>query len=484
MAQVGRDRPQQVELALGEDEVLPGVCGLQMGGQLAQARGRGVTGAQVQVGGQRHVVAAHARRDQAHLAGVADLLDREPELRRHLARVVHAGEGAPRPATLGEGGVGHVHHQRGPVGQRGRLPARGAQQDEPLGALVDGAQQRASLGRRQVAQPVDAQPASRQDRGKPSVGQGVGLLQLARAEHHHRRAGGRRHHRPGIGAAHHQRQLRARRQQRGDLGDRVHAPHLRLGIDPPQARPGRRAQVAGPEQEGHEPVGHLDGPVGERRQGVHGHQTDRATAREATARLKAGQDIGRVDPLARQQLGGEARTGQPPGDVVLEVGVQAAVAGLQLRRDAQRQHRAVERVEAEPRHRLVESRARSRRPRLGGQRHRLLIGDVEAAERVVGVVAGRHGSLHRGLDAALEKLKPVQRGPGRRHTPVPVSRCPGRRPRPRVRACRPVARRSAARCSAPPAAARRAPTRGRAARALRLSRAGTRRPRRRCRCPP
>ena len=38
MAQVGGDRTEQVELAFGEHQVVPGVCRFQMGGELAEAR--------------------------------------------------------------------------------------------------------------------------------------------------------------------------------------------------------------------------------------------------------------------------------------------------------------------------------------------------------------------------------------------------------------------------------------------------------------
>ena len=136
------------------------------------------------------------------------------------------------------------------------------------------------------------------------------------------------------------------RQERRDLGDRLRAPDRGLGLDLAQPRPGRGvAQLAGPEQERHEPVGDLDRAVGERRRRVGRHQPDGAAAGEAAAGLKAGEHVGGVDSLARQQLGGQPRAGQPAGDVVLEVGVEAAVAGLELGCHAQREHRAVQRVE-------------------------------------------------------------------------------------------------------------------------------------------
>ena len=86
VAQVGRDRAQQVELALGEDEVVPAVGGIQMRGQLAQPRGRGVARAEIQIGGARHVVP----RERARRSG-------SPRRRRGSAR--SRGGTWPRPRS-------------------------------------------------------------------------------------------------------------------------------------------------------------------------------------------------------------------------------------------------------------------------------------------------------------------------------------------------------------------------------------------------
>ena len=283
----------------------------------------------------------------------------------------------PRSAKVGWG-TSTINAGRSASAAASRREA--AQEHQALGALVDGVQERGPLGRREVGETVDAQPAPGQHRGEARVGQCVGLLELAGAEHHHRCPGRRGHHRPRVRPADDQGQLCACRQQRRDLGNRVDAADGGLGLDLAQAGPGRGApEVARPEQEGHQPVGDLDRTVGERRCYVRGDEPDRPAAGEAAARLKAAEYIRRVDPLAREQFGGQARAGEPPRHVVLEIGVEPAVARLQLGRHAQRQHRAVQGVEPEARHRVVQPRARRRRPRLRGERDRLLVGDRSTA---------------------------------------------------------------------------------------------------------
>ena len=358
MAQVRRDRSQQIELALGKHEILPGIRRIEMGRELAQARRRRVPGAQVQIGGQRRRVAPRPGGEQADLGGGADLLDREPELGRHLFGVAHAGEAAPRPSALGERGVGHLHDERRAVRQGRRLSARAADEHEPFRAVVDGAQQGRALDGRQVPQAVDAQPAAGEHRGQPGVGHRLRLLEVPGREDQHRRVDRRGHHRSGIRAAHDERQPGVGGQQRGDLGHRLLAPDRGIRVDAPQPRPGdRAAQIARSQQEGGEAIGHLDRPVGQRRCRVGGDEADRAAAGQTGAGLEARQHVGRVHALPAQQVGRQPWAGQAAGDVVLEVGVETAVARLQLRCRAQGEHGAVKRVEAEPRHRLLETRS-------------------------------------------------------------------------------------------------------------------------------
>ena len=128
---------------------------------------------------------------------------------------------------------------------------------------------------------------------------------------------------------------------------------------------------------------------------------------------EAGEHVGGVTPSPDEQLAEQARAGEPARDVVVQVGEQAAVAGVQLGRGAEAEHRGVERVEPEPRARRRRAGRRRPAPRASAASdERLVVGDVEAAERVAGVrVAGR-GALDCGC------------GRGRR----------GRRSRPRRRA--------------------------------------------------
>ena len=102
----------------------------------------------------------------------------------------------------------------------------------------------------------------------------------------------------------------------------------------------------------------LDRALGERRLRVaaeRGSRPARAAARRA--RSASITSAGR-DAVARQQVADEPRAGELARDVVLQVGVQAAVARVELRRRADREHGGVEQVEPE----------RAPRPRRAGRR--------------------------------------------------------------------------------------------------------------------
>ncbi len=92
-----------------------------------------------------------------------------------------------------------------------------------------------------------------------------------------------------------------------------------------------------------------------RRSGAVGLEARRARRRGRRPRRRAGAD--------------EARARELAGDVVLQVGVQPAVARVELRRRAERQHRRVEQVEPEPLGRRV--RGARRGPRASPSRARL-----------------------------------------------------------------------------------------------------------------
>ena len=120
------------------------------------------------------------------------------------------------------------------------------------------------------------------------------------------------------------------------------------------------------------------------------------------------------DAVAGEQVGDEPRAGEPARDVVVQVGEQAAVARVELGRGGEAEHGGVERVEPEPRGGVGEARVGVLRPAVGGERQRLLVGDVEAAERVAGVgVAGRGRSTWARMRAS-RKAKPTTGGCFRR----------------------------------------------------------------------
>ena len=181
------------------------------------------------------------------------------------------------------------------------------------------------------------------------------------------------------------------RQRARDLLDRFLAT-ARCGPAPSAAArriADRRARLQqtlpGSEQERGQPVGDLHRPVGERHRRVRREQPDRADGRQPGVGREAREHVAAVDAVAAQQARDEPRARQPSGHVVLEVGVQPPVARMQLGRGAHREHGGVERVQPEPLGGGREQRVGLLRAEVAGQRQRLIVGDVEPAERVVGV---------------------------------------------------------------------------------------------------
>ncbi len=292
--------------------------------------------------------------------------------------------------------------------KRQRVAARAAEQDRPVGPLVDRPQQPGALGRAEVAEAVEAEQPVLERRGERRVGQHAGLLEVAHVDEQQRAAGGGGHDRRGVGSADHQRQPGRDREQLLHLGDgRLAARHRRRDVD--ATGRDRRAHVAEParraEQERRQPVGDLHRAVGERGRAVERQQPDQAAGGQRAGGGEAAEHVAAPDALAGQQVGGEARAGEPAGDVVLEVGVQEAVAPVQLGRRADGQDRAVERVEAEPLSDRGHPGVGVERRRPGGERQRLLVGDVEAAQALVGAAAGRGGAFDRGPQAFLQEAE-------------------------------------------------------------------------------
>ena len=124
--------------------------------------------------------------------------------------------------------------------------------------------------------------------------------------------------------------------------------------------------------------------------------------------------VGRGDAVAGQQVADEPRARELARDVVVQVRVQPAVARVELRRGADREHRRVEQVEPERRRGPAASRSSAsdtESPR--AQLQRPVVGDVEAAERVGRVRVARRDALDRRHDAAVDEVEAD--GGGRRH---------------------------------------------------------------------
>ncbi len=165
-------------------------------------------------------------------------------------------------------------------------------------------------------------------------------------------------------------------QRPGDIGDGiVAADDSRLQRDAAQRDRGAGLQQpgAGSEDERRQPVAELHRTVGEWHRLIGHEQPDRADRHEPRVGRKACEHVVWLDAVAGQKARHQPRAGQPPRDVVLQVGVQPAVARMQLRRRADRQHRRVECVEPEPVDRRVQGGVRVLGPEVSGERQRLVI---------------------------------------------------------------------------------------------------------------
>ena len=405
-------------------------------------------GSHVEVRRQRRRLAAGAGRDHADLARGSDLLDREPELCRHLARIGRTDEVPPGAPALGEVRARDLDHERRALAEREGIPPRRGDQHYAVRALVDRAQHASALGRGEVLEAVDAEQRTLERGGQARVGERVGSLELARREQHHRGPRRRGYDCAGVRPVGHERQSSVRGQQQPEpFRCRGAARQIFRGDVAQGCAGGRVGEIDGAEQESGEPVGDLHLPVGERGRRLGGQQADRAAARERRTWSETRQHLVAGHALVRDQIGRQAGAGQLAGDVVVQVGVQAAEPGLQLGRRAQREDDAVDRSETEA---LDGERQRRRRGRLapvGRERERLFIGDVEAAQRVVRVGAARDRCLYRCPQACIEEREAI-------------ARCRERRLRPPARVRPPVATPSAAHSAARRAAGRRAPVRG------------------------
>ena len=395
-----------------------------------------MAGAAVEVGGLRGVAVARARGDRGDLGGLGDLRQREPELRADVARVAGAGQLRPRGLALGEGRHRHLDQQHGAVAERERARARGREQDEPLGVLVERAQERGALGGLEALEPVAAQQPALEGAAQRGVGHHLRLRELAHVGEQQRPVGGARHERGGVRPGDDERQVGGGGEEGRDLGDRLLAARA-LGRHrlAPQAAAAERVQGrAQPEQEGGQRVGDLDGAVAERRRALALDQAQRARAPQRAAMPEAGEHVGGGDAVAHEQLGDQPRAREAARDVVVQVGEQPAVAGVQLRRRAEPEHRGVEGVQPEPRAGVGEPRVGVLRLRVRREGERLVVGDVEPAQRVAGVRVPRGRALDVGSQPSVEEREAdgrsglSRRARGRRHPPRPRVARPGSRP--------------------------------------------------------
>ena len=244
------------------------------------------------------------------------------------------------------------------------------------------------------------------------VGKRSGTLQVADVQQHERPARRGRDDRRRIRPAHDERQVRVGLKRPRDLGDRLVAPDdARLQRDAAQSdrRAGLEQPRARSEDERRQPVGELHRAVGERHGRIGHEQTDRADRHEPGIWGKACEHVVRLDAVAGQEARDQPRTGQSPRDVVLQVGVQPAVARVEFGRRADRQHRRVERVEPQPVDRRRQGGVRVLGPEVSGERQRLVVGDVQPAQRIVLVVVDGGDGPHRRLHPLVQELKPAAR---------------------------------------------------------------------------
>ena len=209
----------------------------------------------------------------------------------------------------------------------------------------------------------------------------------------------------GVRAGEHDRQRARQRERRRQRRDRLVAARVVVGVrDQAQLAAGRRVVHPDAEQVRGEPVRQLDRPLGERRLRV-ALQPDRALRAQRRVALERHHHVGGRDALARQQVADEPRARQLARDVVLQVRVQAAVARVELRRRADREHGGVEQVEPERRGHVREPVVGVGDRLAARQLERAVVGDVEAAERVGRVRVRRRDALDRRHHAAVDEVE-------------------------------------------------------------------------------
>ena len=189
MAQVGRDRAQQVALALGQDEVVPAVAGARAAPRARRAatttrgarRGRGRPAS----GASRPRVRAAIRLTSRRRA---DLLDREPELGGDVGRVVGAAEALPRRAALGERRQRHLDEQHacGRSAPAPRARVRPISTERSGRSSIARSSRARSAGSRSLEAVEAEQPRPRARRRASRRRARSALLEVAHVEQHQR----------------------------------------------------------------------------------------------------------------------------------------------------------------------------------------------------------------------------------------------------------------------------------------------------------
>ena len=343
MAQVGADRLQLLGLLGRDDEVLPLVARREPRGELTQPGRRRLAGAEVEVGGHGCRLSTGGRGQPRDLRRLDDLRHRQPELRGDVGGVLDPAEVGPGLLALGEGGVGGLDQQHRPLAQRERRGAGGRGEDRPLLALLDRPQQVAALGRLDVLEPFEDQRPVLQGADQRRLGHQVALADVAHVQGDQRAVQRGGDQRVGVRAGEHDRQPRGPRQQRAHQRHRLLAPgRVRGDRDHPQARRLRGLVHPPAQQRGGEPVGDLHRALRERRLRV-AQQLQRAQVPQAAVEVEGAHHVRRRQALALQQLADEPRRRELARHVVLQVGVEPAVARVELGRGAHREHRGLQR---------------------------------------------------------------------------------------------------------------------------------------------
>jgi hypothetical protein len=117
---------------LGDDEIVPPKRRLEPDCQLAEPRARSVPRAEIEVCGRRNAIASAERGETGGLGGLADLANRQPELRGHLAHLIGSCDSRPRRPPFAEARERRLDHECGLIVERKDGVTSGRAQHGPL----------------------------------------------------------------------------------------------------------------------------------------------------------------------------------------------------------------------------------------------------------------------------------------------------------------------------------------------------------------